>query len=203
MNPDDLERAWRGQPRPAIDADVLLAEVRRDARSLAAAAFWRDVRDVGAALAMAPLWIYLGVKEGLPWTWYLMAPALLWVAGYMLVDRRRGRRPPSEAEPLRRHVEASLAEVEHQIGLLRTVHRWALLPMAAAMLPFLAQSAWRERGGGWWTALAVSLVSLAAASVFAAIHHLNQHAVRTALEPRRRELETLLKSLGEESPDAG
>ena len=40
-------------------------------------------------LLMVPLWIYMGVKLSLPWTWYLTVPALLWVAGYMLVDRMR------------------------------------------------------------------------------------------------------------------
>ena len=203
MNPDDLKQAWRGQPRLAVDADLLLKEVKRNEQNFDAMIFWRDFREVGIALVMVALWLYLGVKGALPWTWYLTVPVLLWVAGFMLVDRKRHQRLPSEGEPLRRHVEGSLAEVEHQIGLLRSVHWWALLPMTLAMLAFFGQAAWQERGGGWWTVLFMLMVSIFGVSVFAGIYWLNLYAVRAMLEPRRRELETLLMRFGEEVPDAG
>ena len=202
MNPDDLKQAWQGQPHLALDADLLLKEVKRNEQSFNAMIFWRDFREVGIALVMVPLWLYLGVKDALPWTWYLTVPVLLWVAGFMLVDRKLHQRQSPECEPLRRHVEGSLAKVEHQIGLLRSVHWWALLPMAVAMLAFLGQAAWQERGGGWWTALFVSMVSIFGVSVFAGIYWLNLYAVQAMLEPRRRELETLLMTFGEEVPDA-
>jgi len=208
MNPDelnetdDLKQAWQGQPRLTVDADLLLKEVQRNEQSFAVMIFWRDFREVGVALVMVPLWIYLGIKDALPWTWYLTIPVLLWFAGYMLVDRRRHQRQPSEGEPLRRHVEGSLAEVEHQIGLLRSVHRWALLPMAVAMLAFFGQAAWQERGGGWWTVLFVSMVSIFGVSVLAGIYWLNLYAVRAMLEPRRLELKTLLMSFEDETPEA-
>ena len=38
--------------------------------------------------------------------------------------------------------------------------------------------------------------------VFAGVYWLNQYAVRSELEPRRQELETLLMSLKDETPDA-
>ena len=43
----------------------------------------------------------------------------------------------------------------------------------------------------------------AVAGTFAAIYWANQYAVRTGLEPRRRELEVLLTTLNDETPDAG
>ena len=159
---DDFKQAWKGQPRMKIDADLLLKEVQRNEQSFNAMIFWRDFREVGIALVTVPLWIYLGVRNSSPWTYYLVVPALLWVAGFMLVDRGRHQRQPSESDPLRRHVEGSLAEVEHQIWLLRNVHWWYLLPMAAAMLAFFGQAAWQERGGGWWTVLFVSMVVIPA-----------------------------------------
>ena len=111
---------------------------------------WRDVREVGVSLLMVPVWIYMGVRLSLPWTWYLTVPALLWIAGYMLADRRRhGRQPPGPGEPLRRRVESLLAQVEHQIWLLHRVLWWYLLPLAVPMLAFFGQVTWRVRARTW------------------------------------------------------
>ena len=58
-----------------------------------------------------------------------MIPSLLWVIGFFLVDRLRHRNvPPVAGEPLRRRVELSLAQVEHQIWLLKHVFWWYILP---------------------------------------------------------------------------
>ena len=78
----------------------------------------------------------------LPWTAYLMVPALLWVAGFMLLNRRRHKqRAPEPGEPLGRGVESSLAQVEHQIWLQRNVFWWYLLPPGLAILAFFGQVA--------------------------------------------------------------
>jgi thiosulfate reductase cytochrome b subunit len=207
MNPDDFKEAWRrqtSQTRLLIDAELLLKEVRRNQRWFTATIFWRDVREVGTSLLMVPLWLYLGVKHSLPWTWYLTVPALLWVATYMLADRMRHKRQPTgPGEPLRQRVESSLAQIEHQIWPLRNVLWWYLLPLAFSMLAFIGQAAWQERAGGWWTAIAISLVVTLVVIVFAGVYWLNQYTVRAELEPRRRELEALLMSLEDETPDAG
>jgi hypothetical protein len=207
MDPDQFKQSWRmqsSQTRLTIDADLLLAEVRRNQHYFTAMIFWRDFREVGVCLVMIPLWIYMGSRSGLPWTFYLAVPAVLWVAVYMLVDRmRHERQPPEPGEPLRKHVMNSLAQVEHQIELLRNVHWWYLMPLALAYLAFVGQVTWQERSGGWWTALAAFLVLGIGTIVFVGIYWLNQYAVRGELEPRRRELETLLVSLADETPDAG
>jgi hypothetical protein len=204
MNPEDLKQVWQAQSSPSrmtIDAELLLKEVQRNQRSLAAAIFWRDVREVGVSLLLAPVWVYLGVKQSAPWTWYLTVPALLWIAGFMLAGRIRQKRARRESgASLRRHVESSLAQVEHQIWLLRNVFWWYLLPLALAMLAFFGHAAWRERAGGWWTLLAVSMVVAIGAIIFGGIYWLNQRVVRSELEPRRQELESLLVSLSEETP---
>jgi hypothetical protein len=206
MDPDNFKKAWQtqtAQTRLTMDVELLLREVRRNQQYFTAMIFWRDVREVGTCLLMVPLWLYLGVKQASPWTWYLTVPALLWIAGYMLADRMRHKRqPPEPGEPLRQHVESSLAQVEHQIWLLRNVLWWYLLPLAGAMLAFFGEVAWHIRAGGWWTALAASEVVVLGVIVFAGVYWLNQYAVRSGLEPRRRELETLLMSLGDETPDA-
>jgi len=202
MNPDNFKQAWQTQStqtRMTIDAELLLKEVRRNQRHFTATIFWRDVREVGIALLMFPLWIYMGMRLSMPWTWYLSAPLLLWYAGFMLVDRRRHQRQPlASGESLRRHVESSLAQVDHQIWLLRNVFWWALLPCAVAVAPFFCQVAWLGRFDGWLTALVMALVVAVAVFILAGIHSVNQNAVRTELEPRRQELEALLMSLKDE-----
>ena len=206
MDPDNLKLAWQtqtSQTRLTMDTELVLEDVRRKQQCFTAGIYWRDVREVGLSLLMVPMWIYLGVKHSSPWTWYSTVPALLWIAGYMLVDRMHHKRhSPEPGEPLRQRVESSLAEVEHQIGLLRNVLWWGLLPLVLAFLAFFGQAAWQERSGGRWTALAISIVVALGGIVFAAIYWLNQYSVRTELEPRRRELETLLRSLEDETPGA-
>ena len=206
MNPDNFQQAWQTQSSPTrltIDAELLLKEVRRNERQFTATIFWRDVREVGTALLSVPLWIYLGVKLSLPWTWYLTVPALVWIAGFMLADRMRHKRqPPASGEPLRQRVESSLAQVEHQIWLLRNVFWWYLLPLALPILAFFGQIAWQVRSSGWLAALVVALVVLVGVVVFGAVYRLNQDGVRSELEPRRQELEALLASLKDETPAA-
>ena len=150
MNPDTLKEAWcaqTAQTRLTIDADLLLKEVRRNERSFNAMIFWRDLREIGVSLVMVPVWFYLIARHSLPWTAYLMVPALLWVAGFMLVDRwRHQQRPAEKGEPLGQRVAGSLANVEHQIWLLRNVVWWYLLPPGLAILAFFAQIAWVMRG---------------------------------------------------------
>ncbi len=206
MNPDNFQQAWQAQPshtRPSIDTELVLNEVRRNQRQFTACIFWRDVREVGVALLLVPLWFYLGLMLALPWTWYLTVPALLWIAGFMLADRMRHRwQPPEADQPLRHCVESSLAQVEHQIWLLRNVFWWYLLPPTLSILAFFGQIAWLARSDGWLTALVTVFLVVVVAIVFAGVYRLNQHAVRSVLEPRRQELAALLMSLKDEPPAA-
>ena len=98
MNPDPLQQAWHSQAvqtRLTIDADLLLKEVQRNQQTFTALIFWRDVREVGVSLLLIPVWVYMGVRMSLPWTWYLTIPALVWIAGFMLLDRIRQKRRSS------------------------------------------------------------------------------------------------------------
>jgi hypothetical protein len=205
MNPDDFKSAWHtpaAQGRLTIDAEILLKEVRRSQTSFTVTIFWRDVREVGGALLLVAVWLYMGAKLALPWTWYLTIPALLWIAGFMLVDRLRHSRRSHSGEPLRQCVESSLAQIEHQIWLLRNVAWWYLLPPALTMLAFVGHLAWQGRAGGWQTALALGSVAAVLVIVLAGIYWLNQAAVRCTLMPRREELRTLLANLHDETATA-
>jgi hypothetical protein len=206
MNPDNFKQAWQtqsSQAHLAIDAELLLEQVQRNQRHFIATIFWRDVREIGTSLLMVPLWFYLGSKFSLPWSWYLSVLALMWIAGFMLVDRIRHRqRPLEQGQPLRQRLESSLAQVDHQIWLLRNVYWWYLLPIAVSILAFFVHVSWHQWSVGWWTALSITVPVLVVAVVFAGIYWLNQYAVRCYLAPRRQELETLLISLEDETPAA-
>jgi hypothetical protein len=203
MDPDDMKQAWQvqsSQSQLGINAELLLREVQRNQRTFAAIILRRDIIEVGAAFLMVPFWIYMGAKLSLPWTWYLGVPAILWIAGFLLMDRMRHKRQsPEPGQPLRLCVESSLAQVEHQIWLLRNVFWWYILPPALSCLAFFAQVAWLARSGGWATAFIMAQVVAVAGGILVGVYWLNQRAVRTELEPRRQELESLLASFQDET----
>ena len=198
---DELKQAWQSQtaaPRLTFDPALLLNEVRRNERQFAAIIFCRDMREVGVALVMVPVWMVMGIKMSLPWTWWLVIPALLWIAGFMMMDRKRQRRkqtPPGD--DLRTSIESSLAQVEHQIWLLRNVFWWYLLPLFVPMTMFVAHIAWRSGSSKVGALAGFAVMDLIFAGIFWLIYWLNQFAVRKDLEPRRDELKALLRSLDE------
>jgi hypothetical protein len=199
MNLDDLKSAWQAQSAAPlkVDAAFLLKELHRNEQSFQRTLWLRDVGEIAVAIALIPVWLVMGSRLELPWTWYLMVPSLLWVAGFMWVDRVQQRRHRSQPDDtLRQSVERSLAQVEHQIWLLRNVVWWYLLPLVAPMAIFLAHTGAERRaweGGAYPTTLVV--VGLVTGGVW----WLNRRAVRAELEPRRRELEALLNNLAASS----
>ncbi len=203
MEPDNYQQAWQkhsSQTRVTVDADLLLKEVQRNQRNFRTMIFLRDFREVVVALLMIPVWFYMGARISLPWTWYLTVPALIWVIGFILVDRKRHPQTPTEpGEPLLKCANESLTQVEHQIWLLRNVFWWYLLPFTISILAFFAHVTWRT-SKDWWEALAGGGFSFAFVwALYYFLDYINQRAVRTQLEPRRQELLALLKNLGDET----
>jgi hypothetical protein len=210
MTPDKYQEAWKAEAarmQVTIDADSLAKEVQRFERDFQSTIFWRDVREAGVSLVMIPIWLAMGAWLALPWTWYLMLPTLVWVAGFLVVDRRRHPQRASEpGEPLLFYVKESLAQVEHQIWLLRNVLWWYLLPFAIPMMAFFLQVAWGSSAGWWGFTLFAGLMGLSVLVIYWGVYRLNQRAVRAHLEPRRQDLLKLVSHLeqetsGEESSD--
>jgi hypothetical protein len=204
MDTDKYQQAWQAQAsqaRVTVDANLLLNEVQRSQQEFRAIIFLRDFREVGVALLMVPVWLYLGYRLSLPWSWYLGVPAMIWIAGFILVDRKRHPQQSGEpGKPLLESVKESLTYVEHQIWLLRNVFWWYLLPCTISILAFFAQVAWSLRFAGWLEALIFFLVILGSVfAIYSYIYYLNRRAVRVTLEPRREELLTLLASLRDET----
>ena len=199
MEGDNLQKAWQtpaSHSRLAVDADLLLQEVQRNQRDFRATIFWRDFREVSVALVLVPVWIAMGLGLNMPWSWYLTVPALIGVAGFLLVDRLRHRRESHAADQsLRQHVELSLAEVEHQIWLLRNVFWWYLLPFLLPMFAFLSHLAWLDSGLDLVALAVLGVVAAVIIATFGFVYRINQLAVRTSLESRRQELKSLLAAL--------
>ena len=200
MEPDNLQQAWQSmsaRTRVTVDADLLRKAVQRNQRDFGATILHRDVREVGVALLLLAYWCYQGLTKSLPWTWWLSVPALLWVIGYFVVDRRRHPQKPSDpGEPLLDCVKSSLTQIEHQIWLLRHVFWWYLLPFTISSSAFVVQVC-LEKSESWLAALGVGSLALGLLwAVYAFIDAINQRAVRVELEPRRQELLSLLASLG-------
>jgi hypothetical protein len=183
-----------------VDADLLLKGVQRHRRDFMSTIFGRDVLEVGVAALLLPYWFYAGIAHDLPWTWWLAVPGLLWVGGFIVVDRIRHKQKPSEpGEPLLQSAQESLRQVEHQMWLLRNVLWWYLLPLGLPILAFFAQSTWRT-ADSWSEALGFGGFSFAfVIGLYWFIYHINQVAVRKTLEPQRQELRSLLASLGHET----
>ncbi|MCG8651068.1 MAG: beta-lactamase family protein [Pirellulales bacterium] len=203
MKPDEFQKAWQAdaaQTRVTFDVVALSKEVRRCHQSLQSTIFWRDIRETAISLLMLPLWFFLGIRLSLPWTWYLTVPALVWVTGFIVWDRRRHPQRSSEpGEPLLFYVKESLSQVEHQIWLLRNVFWWYLLPFSISIMAFFLQITWQSSSGwlefvGFTGCLCGFLVA-----VYWGTYRLNQRAVREQLQPRRRDLLKLVASLESES----
>lgn len=205
MNPNDLPEIWRaGSSRPFAtpEADWLLLNVRRDARRFDRTILWRDIREVGIAFVLIPTWLVLGWRQSLPWTWYLAVPVLTWTIGFLLWHRAQGGRlAPKPDDPLRQQLLGSLRQVERQVWLLRNVAWWALVPFGLAGLVYIGQAAWLERTTGWLWLVAPAMAAALIVGVLTVVGLLNDFAIRTELEPRRRELAALLASLADEPPD--
>ncbi len=92
MEQDKYQQAWQAhssQTRVTVDADSLLKVVQRNQQDFRATIFRRDFVEIAVGLLMLPYWIYAGITQSLPWTWYLTVPAIIWVVGFFLVDRMR------------------------------------------------------------------------------------------------------------------
>jgi hypothetical protein len=192
MEFDDLQRAWQSQTPPpfvTIDARLLLKEVRRNQQQFRATIFWRDVREVGVAVLLV---LYFSWRHH-NWTDYLSALACAGVGAFMVIDRMRQRQTsPAFNDPLKNCLEASLAQVNHQIWLLRNVLWWYLLPLTIASAISMTNTSLHARHfdvAGAITSVVVAVL------IFWGVYRLNQLAVRKSLEPRREELHALIASL--------
>ncbi|GMU91014.1 MAG: hypothetical protein AMXMBFR4_00720 [Candidatus Hydrogenedentota bacterium] len=203
MSPDEFQRAWKSESsktRVTVNADLLLKAVRRSRQESRVAISFNDFGVMGISLVLLPLWIYLGVATGSPWSWWLMVPAIMWGVGFVVVVRMR-RKPAlrDSGKPLLDSVKDSLALVEHQIWFQRNCIWWYHLPMALAMAAFFVHVSWLKsdnRGEILGSASALCFFVLA---LYSFIYFVDLLVVRKRQEPKRQELLALLTRLGDET----
>lgn len=199
MNFEDLQQAWQAQHTSAkvtISTDVLLKEVRRNQQQFRMTIFWRDVREVGVCALMTLFFLGWG---GL-WQWwslYLLALCCFFVGAFFLVDRRiQHRKQPVKNDTLLACIQSSLSEVDHQIWLLKNIFWWYLLPILIGLSAVSASTLWHQQADGLTTIIGLgAFYTVFYGLVYWGVYCLNQRAVRKGLEPRRRELESLLTDL--------
>jgi hypothetical protein len=198
VNFDELQKQWQSQPsgfKLSIDADILLKEVQRNKESFESSVFWSDVREVGIAFVLAPLFFYWAVESN-SWSLSLPGVACVFVGVFMVVDRiLQKKKYPKPNDPLIGCIEISLAQVVHQIWLLKNVLWWYLLPFAIGISIFWGDVAWQVRNDTGTGLIFIGGCFVGLIVLYTGIYYLNQWAIHKHLITRKQELEQLLRSL--------
>jgi MFS family permease len=197
MNWDELQQLWQNQPPPATPPDWNTAEFERQRTRLARTLARRDWLEAGVGIAVAIFFAATLVPLGrAAWPGWISVALILGVSVAFVLERRRARRatPPPEA-PLMLKLEADIAELRHQCRLLNTVALWYVLPILLSIVLFFwgVRSALPAPPSLWSWRLLFFGVGVLGFSAF--VVWLNREAVRTALEPKLRELDTIRLSL--------
>ena len=197
MTFDELQKSWQAQQsgfKLKVEPDIFLKEVRRNKQYFEYLIFWRDTREVFAALIGVVLLLCFAIKFDL-WSLYPVILLTLFVAVFLVIDRTiQKRNRPAVNDSLLACVECSFAQVEHQIWLLKNVLWWYLLPPDIGIAIFIGHVIWMLHANG--KPFASQIVFLVFCAVLSwGVYWLNQYAVRKDLLPRKQELEQFLHSL--------
>ncbi len=198
MSFDELQGEWQSHDHAdglQRDPNLLLDEVRRKYDALGASLFRRDLVEVIAACVVVAFFSYSGFVRN-DWTLFLCAFGGAFVGCFLIVDRwnQRRHRAPSESS-LQVCLQADLAQVNHQIWLLKNIFWWYLLPPSIGVIAFLGSIAWKERHASPLRQSILGVFALVCGLAFWGGYKLNQRAVTKTFIPRRDELETLLRNL--------
>ena len=206
MTPDDeLKSAWKAQPLPrqiTMNAEVLLQQIRGNKARFTSEIFWSAVFMilgwVVIAFGFIGFGIYMMVRHGAPWEamsgFFLLGIIMLAIAAYIALDRFRLMRRVSLSAPVLACAEESLALVRHEIQLWGNVLWWLLLPLALGVEASVLALAW-AKGVHWLVSplalrmLGIMVIITLGGSWF------SRWYLRTYYEPRRQELEALVREL--------
>ncbi len=198
MQFEDLQSKWQQHDhasRDHWDLDRISKEVEQQHQMLEKELWRRDVNEVMAAVLVAIFFSLTGVWMQ-EWTLFVCAAGGAAVGLFFVVDRWRWRRRSMGASHgLKSSIELALAQVEHQIWLLKNIVWWYLLPPGVGVVLFLGSTFRQSLGKGieeQWVIAAVGLICIV---FFWYAYRVNQREVRATLEPRRDELKNLLESI--------
>lgn len=202
MNFEDLQSEWQSQDRGIsvkIDADLILNEVRRNHQTMERELWQRDLGEILAATIVAVAFTYFAVMIQ-QWTLLLCSIGATFVGLFFVIDRvKQHQRRLKFNQSLHSTVDASLAQIEHQIWLLKNVFWWGLLPLIPGVTAFLTSTSWQSRGNGLAEQMVIAVVGVICVIGFWSVYRINLREVKKTLEPRRMELEQLKESLNSPS----
>ena len=192
MDASELEELWQKQqpfePSPEDIAQIAATVASLD-RKFRRKIWWRDVREIGAAVVVAT---FFGLAGHTLLRWIAVA-SLLFVAAWIFKSRIIVR-PGGEIPNLIERLQQMIRETETQIGMLRSVLWWYLLPCAVAMFAFVLDSPSRRFDSPSFLILC-GLIGAA----YIVVYWINQRAVRKKLGPRRETLRQALAELSRKS----
>ena len=209
MTPDDeLKSVWNAQPLPrqiTLNADVLLQKIRGNKARFTSEILWSAVFMILAWVVMAFGFIGFSiykVRHGAPWEafsgLFLLGIILLAIAAYTARDRFRLMglmRRVSLSAPVLACAEESLALVRHEIQLWGNVLWWYLLPLALGIgASCLAIIFTVEGVHGLVSPLALAMLGIVVIITLGG-SWFSRWYVHTYYEPRRQELEALVREL--------
>lgn len=200
MNLTELQSMWQSERADRffrISEETLLKQVRARSESFERRIRLRDALEILAACVVAAAFVYRGTIEmparfGGDWTWYwewyVGALACVGVGGSFVAMRlsQRSRERGFETN-VRGTVERMLWQVRRQMALSRRIVPLYLLPIGLPLLLIVWRSPHLEGSRAPATAFL--------AVVFGIIYWLNLRTVKTSLEPKARDLESLLNEV--------
>ena len=191
MTLDDYRDVWQEQ-EPSDDFDDLeevLNDMKERSEEYDRTIFWRDVREIGAAVLVAGFFGWTAVSAE---TLLTRIGALIVVAAAgLIVWKLRATRESGEDEmagrPVAERLKAEIERVEDQIRLLENVLWWYLAPMGAGLVVMVAS------GGieGWFEPVYLGGLVV----FFGFVWWLNQRAVDRCYRPHRRDLVRTLRRI--------
>jgi hypothetical protein len=198
MDLDNLQKAWQSQDRSetTLNEEEAFRMVLQKSRKFDRSVFWRDVRESAVALGLAAFFVWGAHKFAAhSWPWYAAAACDLWVAAFLIADRRV-QRDPAPGSSTKECIGQAVRSVDHQIRLLRNVAWWYLLPCALSILLVLGEMAAQIPRDMWMQCYMPFLVTAAGSMILLpGVYWLNQYAVRKTLVPLKEEFEKALTDL--------
>jgi hypothetical protein len=198
MTTEELKSIWTEQDklaRPVTVTPEVIWRLSRESAKFERCVFWRDTREWLATFLVAACFIAFGLQNGVHWLPIVAAIVCFLPMSY--VTFLRWQLPaPKTAPTLVSHLQESIASVQHQIGLLRSIVWWYLSPCAIGVtlifIEGVRQMPHPLDGRAYFGLIQTVLFCTV---VFLVIWKRNQRFVRKSLQPRLRALEKTLAEL--------
>lgn len=192
MNIDELKSRWQADAPngvlPERTESEMLDYVKQRQRRFRRQLLFRDGLETLAAVVVFGLFAMWFPAVG----WFARSGLLLVMASCVFIvwrlhATRRRRGGAADECPVTEVLRTEIERTGDQIRLLKTVLWWYFSPIAVGAMLVVAGIRGMSSFTLWY---ALGVVMLGAG-----IHYLNQLSVRRELEPRRRELESMLAAM--------